>query len=246
MDKLLNGFITGISSTFIFNPFDKAIYLMVKDNKPIYDKNIWKNPYKGVTHALYNRVLSYGFFYPLNDYYNNYFNVPLSGIMASSSVAILNNPLNVIKLYNWNNNSNQNFVKLFNKLRLEHGMKIFMYKLHYTLIRDSIFGGVFITLSHYYNQEKSLLKDTIYGALATSLSSPINYFRNRAYFDLNKSISIQEMIRELKNDIKKNNYNRKQILKYLVLDKFCINYGTLRVGLGMALSKKIYNFLEKK
>lgn len=243
--RLMSGVSTGIISTFIFNPFDKALYLMVRDNKSIFNKEIWKNPYHGVTQALLSRTLGYGVYFSIYDICRENLSMKnvLAGSVTGASMALVCNPINVVKMYNWNSNTSKGLIKMALEMKKKYGMQKFSYGLKYTISRDLIYSNIFYILNDGYNKEKSFVKTMGIGCCATALSSPLNYCRNRLYYDFSKYISMKEIIQELHSDMYTKTISNK--ISYLINNKFCIGWGTLRVGFGMAVSKKIYDFFEK-
>jgi len=125
---------------------------------------------------------------------------------------------------------------------IKYGILSFFRGIHYTFIRDALFSTIFFKLSEKYNKKKSLFNDTIYASLATIISSPINYYRSAMYFNFNDNPTFYHITEELLNDIKK---NKDKKIYYLLHNKFNIGFGTLRVGIGIAVSKKIYEIIEK-
>ena len=77
---------------------------MVKNQTSLFDKKIWMNPYKGVTQALYSRTIGYGVYFTFYDTYKYYFKLGnlSASAMTGITIALFNNPINVIKMYNWN------------------------------------------------------------------------------------------------------------------------------------------------
>jgi len=61
--KFTDGFITGCISTVLFNPMDRALYLMVKDRKSFFDITVWKHPYLGVRRVLIELCIFFIFFF---------------------------------------------------------------------------------------------------------------------------------------------------------------------------------------
>jgi hypothetical protein len=238
--KIISGLSTGVISTYIFNPIDKALYEMVRDKKQLFDKSIWRQPYKGVQQALGGRVISYGVCFSLYDICKNEFklNTCTSSIITGCSSSIITSPMTVTKMYNWNQEQSKSLYTLSHNLYKTYGLTAFVRGLHCTMLRDSIFAVTFYGLSSKFNKQRCLTNDVLYGSIATLVSSPINYVRNMSYFNFNKKIKVSDVLKDLKNDIKYKNYNE------LFIKKLNCGWGTLRVGLGMATSKKIYEIIS--
>jgi len=123
----------------------------------------------------------------------------------------------------------------------KYGLKIFCYGINYTIARDIMFSSFFYTLSDKYNKKKSIWYDICFASFATIMTAPINYFRSRLYFDFNNPIKLNRMVSELKSEVCNTKINK---FTFLFHNKFNIGLGTLRVGIGMAISKKIYELAE--
>jgi len=248
--KIATGLITGIASTIVFNPMDKALYQMTKDQTSIFNPNIWKNPYQGVSQALFGRIMGYGFFFTVNDVYNQNFGFGqiTSSVLTGMTIPIFTNPLNVIKMNNWNHivSKTEKCPKLLDlaiEIKKKYGYGEFYKGMIYTVSRDVLFSSAFYYLSNNYNKKKSFLNDALFGSVATIIVSPVNYFRNRLYFDFDKKITLKYMVKETMAETKQKQTVAKQI-SFLLFSKFNIGYGSLRVGLGMAMSKKLYDLLN--
>jgi hypothetical protein len=243
LKKFTCGFATGCISTILFNPMDRVLYLMVKDKKSFFDISVWKNPYLGVSQALYSRIIGYGLYFPFFEFYKNKTKSTFqSGILTGLTTTIFNHPMNVIKMYNWNNNDKKSIRILANKIYVKYGILSFFRGIHYTFIRDAIFSTIFFKLSEKYNKQKSLLNDTIYASIATIISSPINYYRSAMYFNFNDNPKFIHITRELIDEIDKIKNGK---IYYLAHNKLNIGFGTIRVGVGIAVSRYIYEFISK-
>jgi len=223
--NIFAGIITGITNTIIFNPYDKALYLQVKNNTKFFDKKNWINPYSGISQSLIHRTISYGLYFPIYDFYKknttftNY-KIISDSILTGCTTSILINPINVIKYNKWNNIE----IK-YNLIYLTKGIK-------YTILRDVIFTLNYNCLNQKYNKNKNIIVDIILGCISTLCVSPINYCRN-IVFSSPQKVYFKNII----NNIRYDN------LTNIILNKFNIGYGTIRVGLGMSISKLLYENL---
>lgn len=223
--ELLAGLLTGISNTIIFNPYDKALYMQVKNNTTFFNKNNWIQPYTGISQSLIHRTISYGLYFPIYDFYKrnttftNY-KIILDSVLTGCTTSILINPINIIKYNKWNNISTK-----YNLFILTKGIK-------YTILRDSIFTLNYNYLNQKYNKNKNILLDIILGCISTLCVSPINYCRNIVF-------SSQQKI-YLKNIINNIRYEK---ISDIIFNKFNIGYGTIRIGLGISISKFMYENL---
>lgn len=63
---LLNcGLVSGLSQAYVFNPWDRALYLSVKHNRPFLTMTNFLNPMAGVTQTVVQRAISAGLYFPL-------------------------------------------------------------------------------------------------------------------------------------------------------------------------------------
>ena len=243
--KILNGFVTGLISAYLFNPFDKALYLVVKNKTHMFNKEIWKSPFKGVCQTLYNRVIGYGIYFSAYDIFKQYygFNNIVSGALAGTITALFNNPIHVVKMYNWNTSDKKSFIILSTDIYRKYGLGRFYYGLSYTTFKDVLFSCIFFALSEKYNKDKLILYNIIFASLATIITSPVYYFRNRIYFDFNNPVKLKDMIIELQSQLVTTNQNK---IVYLFHNKFNIVFLTLRTSIGLAVSKKIYDCIDNR
>jgi hypothetical protein len=59
------GIAAGVIQAGIFNPYDRALYLSVKDHRPFLRIENWKSPYSGFFQSIGSRALSGGLYFPL-------------------------------------------------------------------------------------------------------------------------------------------------------------------------------------
>ena len=246
---LFNGVVTG-SLSALLNPLDRALHLSVKEKKSILTASIWKNPYQGVTKAFYSRMVSYGVFFSLSDIYKDFFKdkttyPTLCGSVTTVMTTVaLSQPISVIKMYQWNHNVSDKLISSGRYLVRTWGWRVLFKASIPTLTRDVIFTTTYMESSERLNPDKKFTTNLVIASLATALSSPFNYYRSRQFFNFNEGqIPIHKVIRELIEDSKvKKSWISK--IKYIGYDSLNIGLGTARVGLGMALSDKIYCWLK--
>lgn len=245
------GIFAGATNSILFNPYDKALYNMMKRGTHFYDRSNWKNPYHGVTQALGHRIISYGLYFPLTDLYkdnlsfikNESYKSLTTSTLTGTTTAILLNPINVVKTHNWNQDTSIGLFKLGKQIYTNHGTLAFTRSLYYTILRDITFGTIYSQCNMKYNPNKRIAEDILFAGLATSLSSPINYIRHQILFaPLDQKAPTFTLI---KNDlIKEVNEQKNNKAKYIITKKFCIGWGTLRVALGMGVSRQCYEFIK--
>lgn len=238
--KFCNGLSGGLIGTFLFHPLDKSLYLMVKNQTSLFNKSIWTSPYKGITQNLFSRSISHGFYFAFYDIFRDdcKFGILTSSILTGSTVAVISNPITVLRMYNWNHSESFGYRQLYKK----HGLPIFNRGIMYTLNRDIFFSIMFYTLVERYNKDRKLSYDFAIASSATFMTSPIHYFRSRLYFDFNKPVKFTTILKEIKTDLMANTSLKHKLID-LFHTKFNAGFFSLRVGMGVAISKKIYEFI---
>lgn len=110
--KLLNcGLLSGLAQAFVFNPWDRALYLSVKNERAFLHSENFRNPMAGVTQTVVQRAISAGLYFPLEDIfyslllikYNGSENIRsidvfFSGTLAGFFNGIIMNPFSRIKV----------------------------------------------------------------------------------------------------------------------------------------------------
>jgi len=70
--KILNcGIISGLSQAAVFNPWDRALYLSVKNERPFLDRQNFLRPWDGLMQTIVQRALSSGLYFPLEELYHS-------------------------------------------------------------------------------------------------------------------------------------------------------------------------------
>lgn len=109
---LLNcGFASGLLQAFIFNPWDRALYLSVKNLRPFLTKENFEKPFAGVTQTVVQRAISSGLYFPLEEIFAAVFNAYeesnektrlwklfLAGTIAGAINGVVMNPFTRIKV----------------------------------------------------------------------------------------------------------------------------------------------------
>ncbi len=69
---LLNcGMASGLVQAFIFNPWDRALYLSVKMERPFLHRENFHEPMNGVAQTVVQRALSAGLYFPLEEIFSD-------------------------------------------------------------------------------------------------------------------------------------------------------------------------------
>jgi hypothetical protein len=70
--SLLNcGMASGLIQAFVFNPWDRALYLSVKMERPFLHRENFREPMNGVTQTVVQRAISAGLYFPLEEIFSD-------------------------------------------------------------------------------------------------------------------------------------------------------------------------------
>ncbi len=98
------GLISGVVTTAVFNPYDRALFLSIRDRRPFLRLENFRSPYQGFLQSVGIRAFSSGMWYPMEHFFCERFPGHLSFLAGSAagvcSSAILN-PLTAIKYQTW-------------------------------------------------------------------------------------------------------------------------------------------------
>lgn len=254
--KFWNGMAGGLFNVFVFNPFDRALYLSTGKSAHPFKIMYFKHPFQGASNAIVQRTISYGMYYPLYDLFEErvkeyipkrqHYTV-LSSVITCCFTALLTSPLSAIKMTNWNTDHKKKLYNLAVSMHEKGGGKSFFRGTTITLKREIAFGSLFGYLSFNHNDKKSMFLDIIYISLATIVASPFNYIRVMIYRSpIENTATFMNVIKELKHDVELNcEKSFLPKLQYICINKFNIGWGTLRVAIGMSISRQIYILLNE-
>ena len=110
--RLLNcGLVSGIVQAGVFNPWDRALYLSIKENRHFLNIENFKNPFAGLIQTLFQRAVSAGLYFPLEEMFrsglagnplaynlSNYWVAFIAGNSAGAVNGLLLNPLAAVKV----------------------------------------------------------------------------------------------------------------------------------------------------
>jgi hypothetical protein len=253
--KYIAGLLTGLTSTFIFNPIDKSLFLMSTENRSFFSKLNWINPYRGVSIALIGKTVQFGLYFPLIDTYSTIINKTninhnLKPFAIGSSIglttSLLNNPLNLVKFHGWNTLENKkSFIDIIKNIYKSHGVKGLMHGFPATCQRDMIFSTLYtyyipqIKMKYQNDITKQMIIISSASCIFTIFSAPFNYVRNVKYHEIeNHSDSTIRILL----DLIKTSYQQPNTIKY-ICKKLCLGSGSIRVGIGMAFGQILYDKL---
>ena len=103
------GLVSGVMQAGVFNFWDRALFLSVKENRPFLHSLNFVKPFTGMLQSLIQRTVSGGLYFPLEDIYRDvlkrnyvlndesYYRF-IAGILAGGTNGLLLNPASTIKV----------------------------------------------------------------------------------------------------------------------------------------------------
>mmetsp|Transcript_1783 Transcript_1783/g.1888 ORF Transcript_1783/g.1888 Transcript_1783/m.1888 type:complete len:345 (-) Transcript_1783:324-1358(-) len=165
--SLLCGLAAGISQAGLFNPYDRALYLSVRNRTPFLSFSNWKRPYAGFTQSIMGRAVQGGLFFPLEQWFTSRLlearlddvtftsgSTPtasplahfLAGTGAGCTNALILNPLSAIKYKTWGRKRNRGMLNEISTMWVKGGARPFLNGMLPTILRDVSFGGTYTFL----------------------------------------------------------------------------------------------------
>jgi len=170
------GILSGAIQALFFNPWDRAMYLSVKERRHFLSLENWKSPYQGFMQSVTHRILSHGCYFPFESFFVilsrrllyvasgwgephqlslgplrlNIDSVALlsGGVMAGSLSAMLFHPFAVVKYYCWGKEEIKITQAFLQIWQGGRGALVFLRGGSSTLLRDLVFGGIFSLVRH--------------------------------------------------------------------------------------------------
>jgi len=260
------GFISGMFSTAVLNPYDRALFLAVSNSRPFMCAANFRSPFTGLSQTLFSRSVSTGLWFPLEDLSHRLLRDrlglrgtlenALSGQMAGAANAALLNPLHVVKFRTWGlPDHERNILRAARDIYAHGGALAFTRGMKATMARDMVFGMVYSSLRRYtsskqqqaptaWRRSREFAVNAASAAVATVVSGPFNYVRNVQFAKFGvdeRPPSIPEALRYFARAARE----REGVVaraRY-VQTRLMIGWGTLRVASGMAITALGYNAL---
>lgn len=255
------GLTAGVSQAGLFNPFDRALYLSVKNRKNFLHWENFQNPYQGFFQSVGHRALSGGLYYPLEQFFMTLppvsdtddcgaFSNFLAGTAAGSANAFLVNPISAIKYKSWGREVNRGMAREAMEMLERGGLRPFFNGLFPTLFRDLVFGGcyTFLRFELQYrfqlSREYQWMANFAAAAMATVVSGPFNLARNEQYATRSRhvadtvSVVLTNFVEETKQQ---NTFSAK--CRH-VQNRLRLGWGTARVAAGMTFGHFVYDKLH--
>jgi hypothetical protein len=263
MVSFVSGLAAGVAQAGLFNPFDRALYLSIKNDTKFLNPENFQGPYQGFFQSVGHRALSGGLYYPLEHFFitllpaeaaldpgspGAFYNF-LAGMAAGSVNAIICNPISAIKYKTWGRDVNRGMVKESMEMLRKGGIRPFCNGLVPTVIRDLVFGGTYTFLRFelqyrlQLSSEYQWASNFMAAALATVVSGPFNLARNVQFATKSRHIAytVKEVLTHFAQETSKRPtfYERSVYVQH----RLRLGWGTARVALGMSFGHFVYDKL---
>ena len=273
--SLICGLLAGICQAGVFNPYDRALYLSVRDHRPFLHRANFQNPYLGFTQSIGGRAIQSGLYFPMEHYFLRKWNTDhssprdaalasdpthnfLAGTAAGAVNACLLNPLSAVKYKTWGRTENRGVAYEVTRMlrQSQSSLRPFFNGLAPTLARDVAFGGCYTFLRlqlqclwnlESHNTSKKWLSNVCAAALATVVSGPFNYVRNVQFATKSHETAdgMWQILSHLLNETRAQGPDAYARLRFLQ-QRLRIGWGTARVALGMSFAQGVYDWLHEK
>jgi hypothetical protein len=158
------GFVSGLVQAGLFNPWDRALYLSVANNRPFLNTMNFVSPWNGVFQTIFQRGISAGLYFPLEEIFSQYLTeafkdkssvqpwlVLCAGFLAGAGNGLIMNPISSIKYHYWGVSeigTKENFASVAIDMLKRGGIRPFFVGVTATISRDVMFGGAFAYFRH--------------------------------------------------------------------------------------------------
>ena len=261
-----SGFFTGMFCSALFNPWDRALYLSVKNNIPFISWNNFTSPYQGFSQAIVQRAFLNSIYFVMQSEMKYYMDPYLRnnlgfteassqfciGIGAGSVSGIFTNGISAVKYHMWGD-INRSFYSSAQQMWSSGGFDPFFKGTLATMGRDMVFGSVYEVLrtliraellKHNYGLKESHLdffSNSTAAGIATIASGPLNYVRNIQYATPPhmKSPTTRAVLKNVWDESKQHASFSARM--WFFQQRFRVGWGTARVAVGMAVSQKVFD-----
>lgn len=240
------GIVSGLTQSFLFNSYDRALYNSIVNHTSFLDPANWKgNPFSGVSPSFLQRAFSTGLYFPLEDAFRR--NVSESdavdGVLVGLVGGLFTTPFNAVKYAMWSHSAESSARPTVWRTGFElyknGGVSRLMRGAVPTLMRDMTFGLTFSSLRH--QGDGGFMVNMGAACIATAVSSPFNYVRMKVYApekgETRKTSAV--ILEELGREVAKRRDVRAQAM--FLFSRLNVGWGAMRVGLGMGLGSQIYS-----
>eukprot|EP00730_Choanoeca_flexa_P018799 TRINITY_DN9160_c0_g2_i1.p1 TRINITY_DN9160_c0_g2~~TRINITY_DN9160_c0_g2_i1.p1 ORF type:complete len:323 (+),score=30.55 TRINITY_DN9160_c0_g2_i1:139-1107(+) len=258
-NDLVASVVTGTILAGAFNPWDRALYLSVKDDRPFLSRSNFVRPYEGFRQAMAQRIVSGGLYFFLQGLAQDTLQPAMQrhgysagdqamavGLSAGFANGIMLNQLATVKYYTWNKSGrNLSFLSACARMYQQAGIRPFLRGMMATGARDMVFGLTYEWIRSRYRDKLStsaLFVNMTAGAAATVVSGPLNYVRNMQYAASLKQPcpSTWAILSHLFGNARAQS-TWMGTLQYLQF-RLRIGWGSLRVAVGMSAGQALFDW----
>eukprot|EP00051_Salpingoeca_urceolata_P011652 m.144686 g.144686 ORF g.144686 m.144686 type:complete len:325 (-) comp17201_c0_seq7:544-1518(-) len=197
------GLCSGTVQAGLLTPWDRALYLSVKEHNRFLSKTNWIKPYEGFLQTIVQRTFSGGIYFVLQgiletslqpimqEHYSRAQVSFVVGTLAGVGNGLLLNPLSVVKYHMWGNSHVDTFGSTSRDLWKRGGLAPFFKGVRSTVYRDVVFGITYEVGRHKLfdltggcdemGHTRTLACNFVAAFSATLFSAPLNYVRNIKY-----------------------------------------------------------------
>jgi len=269
-NSAIAGLLSGIIQAGVYNPWDRALYLSVKNNVSFLNFNNWTHPWHGFAQAVVQRTISGGLYFVLQDQaklfleprfnFSQTTNQFFVGVTAGILNGVILNQIATIKYHSWAKEGTT-FWQAARHMHRDGGFSPFFKGVAVTGGRDMIFGVVYETsrsflfqkLVQWNSKDNRRSRSDIYfvsnmiaASFATASSGPLNYVRVIIYSTppSEKPPGMIKALADLGHSTKMQPGFKNKIS--FLQQRLRIGWGTARVGVGMATGQHLYEYMKSK
>mmetsp|Transcript_20133 Transcript_20133/g.77071 ORF Transcript_20133/g.77071 Transcript_20133/m.77071 type:complete len:272 (+) Transcript_20133:103-918(+) len=259
---------SGVIQAGLLNPWDRALYLSVKDSTRFLNPSNWKAPYHGFSQAVVGRAISGGLYYVLQsrmvalveDTFGRELNERTMNFMVGMGAGVCNgavlSPLAAVKYHSWGK-ERARFMGTARAMARNGGVRPFFKAVGATASRDMVFGCVYevgrvairrigtrrLEDSDHDSRVESVavVANMTAAALATGLSAPFNYARNMKL--ATKAMNTPPTTKGALVDLWAAAKCQPTLFERLsfLQQRLRVGWGTARVAVGMALGQLLFD-----
>lgn len=274
--------VSGAVVAVAFNPIDRALYLSVKEKRPLFISENFRSPFQGFASVAWFRIISSGSYFCVRDAADSLVTLGRGGpngdmAMRPSVVGIatgvlngaLLHPFSAIKYSMWAKDD-ATMAGTMRHMWNRGGFKPFFAAYRVTAVREAAFGSIYESSRFFLRQQlrshdastcrspivmiptkimpmhfsREFACDCTAATLAAIASSPINFVRTMQLATPSGCVppSFSVVLSQLHRDIMQ---QRSLWLRLsYAQDRLRIGWGSVRVGLGMAVGDLIFRFCK--
>eukprot|EP00051_Salpingoeca_urceolata_P011651 m.144681 g.144681 ORF g.144681 m.144681 type:complete len:310 (-) comp17201_c0_seq6:178-1107(-) len=257
------GLCSGTVQAGLLTPWDRALYLSVKEHNRFLSKTNWIKPYEGFLQTIVQRTFSGGIYFVLQgiletslqpimqEHYSRAQVSFVVGTLAGVGNGLLLNPLSVVKYHMWGNSHVDTFGSTSRDLWKRGGLAPFFKGVRSTVYRDVVFGITYEVGRHKLfdltggcdemGHTRTLACNFVAAFSATLFSAPLNYVRNIKY--ATPPQHRPPSIRQALVDLVRASQQKAHPALYLQ-ERLRIGWGSARVATGMVVGQFVFELAQ--